>query len=1306
MYHEVSDDLGSQSQLNPNNESNMLCSQAMSCHIACGGNQSSSKTIKDTSFMPVIRAKTAFQGLILQPRKQQSFKDAKHKFILDRFRYKECIKFVHDLSKDQGSDSDFRCYCGELESKHYKSSIGVESEADKWSESEDIKTFRPTNAFGQIEFSDSLTQKPVEFVRISDEDRLEDVMLLIKDYWRMLEPEKPNLCISVIGGAKNFVLEGHKKDVFYSGLIQAAHSTKAWIVTSGLNLGIVRVVGDALQDQSFYSDKWKNVGSLRCLGIAPWGYVLNRETLISEDHNTPIRYVLSNFIATGCPVSLNENHTHYIFVDDGRRRRYGGSKSAEYRAKLEKQIALPPNKGGFGIPVVLVIVEGGHDVFIDARNSIIENVPVVICSGTGRAADVLTLAMLFRLKYRSQFSGFSSDEIAVLKEKLLPVSMTPDKVSDALGMIYTIVRNPELITTFDMNHSDDFDLAILSALIKVSPYVEKQLQLAFTWGRSDIAQEKIFRKGRPIRLETLEYFMLKALKGDKLEFVKILLHNGVTMKSFLTVARLQELYNDSDRREGFVKCLKHHNLFPSMKTSFTHEVMIIKDGDSNNNDKNNNHNSNTNNNINVRKGSDQITTGLLPVDDYDSKGLISMSPSQKNRIRLPIINKLLKRMLGNFHNTSYDFNNEKLESEPGAEIFHQLFTSPFEELFLWAVLHQRQKMALYFWECCDNPLILALIACCLYSNMKKSLPTYDTESRALYESYIREFETIAVRLLERCYETDEKLTSVLLERDTHLWGNFNCIHLAAQSIRRKFISSTACQDSLYYAWHQGIRVNLLILLCTLICPPLLFSDRLLEWENTSSLVYTDTSSNNEDFDEFMNNINSNNHPLIHGKTCSHQDSTSFSKYDKIKWKFHAFYSAPRTKFAFNALIYVLFVLYFSYTLLFETLPDKISIHEIIVITYFTAMLIDLIRQIVKSYDKRFEQFHLRWNHYYWNKFDLLLVGLATVSALLRIGLSKTFLYAKSCYVITLIGCYLRIYRLYSHHPRLGPKLVMIHSMLVELLMFLFILVIVLVGYGVSQQVLLYPYRSHFTWTVVRDVFVFPYWNLFGELMLDYAFAEKEGCPSNSVNTEECPTFNFLSPLFLAVYLMIAAILLMNLLIAIFSNVFEKIEENSIELWKFNILSLVLEYSNRPILPVPLSAVITIAEFIIYCLCMKQITGKITHLLNRFTTPFYMTTESKVVDDDTPSDRDDTDAEKVLTTGDESKCTFECYSYTSRLVPDYLRLTPVVIDQNSKYFDEYFKAKQVENFCKRSLLKEEQRSNTVTSCPQNNAMLLS
>ncbi|CAH8524052.1 unnamed protein product [Heterobilharzia americana] len=1169
-------------------ESCRLCSGSLVCHGECGRSHASYENGKTTNVPAVMRAKAAFKRPLSHKQGRRSFREEKHNFILRCFKYKECMKFVPDLDKPLRPDGRTACYCGEVEDKHYNYENMVNNHDHKWSESEDIKIIGPTNAFGQIAFSDSLTQKPTEFVRISDEDVLKDVMELIKNYWRMMEPEKPSLCISVIGGAKNFLLEGHKKDVFYSGLLQAAHSTKAWIVTSGLNLGIVRVVGDALQDQSLYFDKWKTSGSLRCLGIAPWGYVLNREALISEDHNTPIRYVVSDFIAKCCPVSLNQNHTHYIFVDEGRRLRYGGSKSAEFRAKLEKQIAVPTEKGGFGIPVVLVIVEGGHDVFIDARNSIKEHVPVVICSGTGRAADILTLAVNYRLNYGGIFQGFSTDETEELKCKLLPVCDSPSKADDAIKMIEFIVKNTQLITTFDMNQSDDFDLAILSALIKVSSNVEKQLELAFTWERSDIAHEKILRQGEQIKLETLEHFMLKALKSDKLEFVKILLRNGVSMKKFLTVDRLRELYNDSDRRDGFVKCLTKNNLFLPSKSIVYGNVIRYSD---------------CNTKRSPDHGNTKPTSVIIPVtavDDFDSEGQ-NMCLSH-DRIRLPTINKLLNRMLGSFENCLYDFDRENTECYSNKWTCNEIFLSPFQELFLWAVLHQRQQMALYFWECSDNPLILALIGCCLYSNMIESLPAYDTETRALYESYVTEFERIAVRLLDLCYETDEKLTLILLERDINVWGPFNCIRLAAQSVRRKFISSTACQDSLYYAWHRGIRVNIFILLCTLICPFLLFSNRLLQWDN--ALTNTNASPN-------QNESSCSQNTYTDKSNSCHHNPKRFTLCDRIRWKSRTFYSAPRTKFAFNALIYVLFVLYFSYTLLFETLPNKISTHELVVITYFGAMLIDLVRQIVKSYHGRSEQFHSRWNHYYWNKSDLLLVGLASLSALLRIGMSRTFLYAKSLYVITLVGCYLRIYGLYSHHPRLGPKLVMIRSMLIELLMFIFILVIVLVGYGVSQQVLLYPYRANFTWTTVRDVFVYPYWNLFGELMLEYAFAEKDGCTNGTANSEDCPTFNFLCPLFLAVYLMIAAILLMNLLIAIFSNVFEKIEENSIELWKFNILSMVFEYSHRPVLPVPFSAMIAISELILYCFHVKPILSKIKHVVNRITSIGHSTTAENV-----------------------------------------------------------------------------------------------
>lgn len=48
--------------------------------------------------------------------------------------------------------------------------------------------------------------------------------------------------------------------------------------------------------------------------------------------------------------------------------------------------------GGLGIPVVLVILEGGTDAINDAMVSLDHNIPVVVCSGTGRAADILAYA--------------------------------------------------------------------------------------------------------------------------------------------------------------------------------------------------------------------------------------------------------------------------------------------------------------------------------------------------------------------------------------------------------------------------------------------------------------------------------------------------------------------------------------------------------------------------------------------------------------------------------------------------------------------------------------------------------------------------------------------------------------------------------------------------------------------------------------------------------------------------------------------------------------------------------------------------
>jgi len=49
-------------------------------------------------------------------------------------------------------------------------------------------------------------------------------------------------------------------------------------------------------------------------------------------------------------------------------------------------------EGGLGIPLVLVVVEGGVDSINDACKSLEHDIPVVVCSGTGRAADILAYA--------------------------------------------------------------------------------------------------------------------------------------------------------------------------------------------------------------------------------------------------------------------------------------------------------------------------------------------------------------------------------------------------------------------------------------------------------------------------------------------------------------------------------------------------------------------------------------------------------------------------------------------------------------------------------------------------------------------------------------------------------------------------------------------------------------------------------------------------------------------------------------------------------------------------------------------------
>ena len=196
-----------------------------------------------------------------------------------------------------------------------------------WTEENDIQEFE-TNAFGLIDFinEDKGSGKPARYVRLSDQSPMDRVKDLLKDHWHFFKPTKPQLAILIIGGGTSFHMEGKYRELFKSGLNIAARSTKAMIVTTGQNMGAVKLVGDAVSEaQYLVPDGPSHLRrALKLLGIANWGLTKNIEDLINIKPNVLNRshYYSNMEKRTGDVFPINGDHTNFLFVDDGHRNKW------------------------------------------------------------------------------------------------------------------------------------------------------------------------------------------------------------------------------------------------------------------------------------------------------------------------------------------------------------------------------------------------------------------------------------------------------------------------------------------------------------------------------------------------------------------------------------------------------------------------------------------------------------------------------------------------------------------------------------------------------------------------------------------------------------------------------------------------------------------------------------------------------------------------------------------------------------------------------------------------------------------------
>ncbi|XP_006834978.1 PREDICTED: LOW QUALITY PROTEIN: transient receptor potential cation channel subfamily M member 3 [Chrysochloris asiatica] len=1114
---------------------------------------------------------------------------AQKSWIERAFYKRECVHIIPS-TKDP-----HRCCCGRLIGQHVglTPSISVlqneknetrlsrnDIQSEKWSISKHTQ-LSPTDAFGTIEFQGGGHSNKAMYVRVSFDTKPDLLLHLMTKEWQL---ELPKLLISVHGGLQNFELQPKLKQVFGKGLIKAAMTTGAWIFTGGVNTGVIRHVGDALKDHAS-----KSRGKICTIGIAPWGIVENQEDLIGRDVVRPYQ-TMSN------PMSkltvLNSMHSHFILADNGTTGKYGAE--VKLRRQLEKHISLQkintrclpffsldsrlfysfwgscqldPIGIGQGVPVVALIVEGGPNVISIVLEYLRDTppVPVVVCDGSGRASDILA----FGHKYSEEGGLINEslrDQLLVTIQKTFTYTRT--QAQHLFIILMECMKKKELITVFRMGSEghQDIDLAILTALLKgANASAPDQLSLALAWNRVDIARSQIFIYGQQWPVGSLEQAMLDALVLDRVDFVKLLIENGVSMHRFLTISRLEELYNTrhgpSNTLYHLVRDVKKGNLPPDYRISLIDIGLVI-----------------------------EYLMGGAYRCNYTRKRFRTLyhnlfGPKRPKALKLLGMEDDVPLRRG--RKTTKKREEEVDIDLDDPEINH--FPFPFHELMVWAVLMKRQKMALFFWQHGEEAMAKALVACKLCKAMAHEASENDMVDDISQElnHNSRDFGQLAVELLDQSYKQDEQLAMKLLTYELKNWSNATCLQLAVAAKHRDFIAHTCSQMLLTDMWmgrlrmrkNSGLKVILGILL-----PPSILS---LEFKNKDDMPYMSqaqeihlqekepeepekpTKEKDEEDMELTAMLGRSNGESSRKK--DEEEVQSRHRLIPLGRKIYEFYNAPIVKFWFYTLAYIGYLMLFNYIVLvkMERWP---STQEWIVISYIFTLGIEKMREILMSEPGKLLQKVKVWLQEYWNVTDLTAILLFSVGMILRLQDQPFRSDGRVIYCVNIIYWYIRLLDIFGVNKYLGPYVMMIGKMMIDMMYFVIIMLVVLMSFGVARQAILFPNEEP-SWKLAKNIFYMPYWMIYGEV-----FADQIDPPCGQNETREdgkiiqlppCKTGAWIVPAIMACYLLVANILLVNLLIAVFNNTFFEVKSISNQVWKFQRYQLIMTFHERPVLPPPL-----------------------------------------------------------------------------------------------------------------------------------------
>uniref|UniRef100_A0A672R584 non-specific serine/threonine protein kinase n=1 Tax=Sinocyclocheilus grahami TaxID=75366 RepID=A0A672R584_SINGR len=1031
---------------------------------------------------------------------------SRRSWIQATFCKRECVKFL-PASRDHHSFahviSFLRCCCGRLIAEHvgpYSGLLGHGPGPDSTDEEEwsvlRHTSVSPTDAFGSLDFQASTKRTcRAKYVRLSSDTPPELLVQLMLREWHM---EMPKLVISVHGGTESFPLSPRVYQAFSTGLVTAAESTGAWILTDGINTGVSKYVGDAVKVYGSHDHRKRNV-----VGIPPWGIIENNSDLIGRD-------VLRHYQALGNPLSkrasLNGMHSHFLLVDDGTMGKSGCQ--IDLRKRLERHIhfqkihpRLPEH-----VPLVCVVVEGGPAILSVVLEHVRRSspVPVLVFEGTGRAADLLALIHKQTAVDRKLDLDIKEDVLLRIQEMF---GVERQEASELLNILMECMEHRELITIFDSESEDlqEADAAILTTSLRgtrASP--EEQLNITLAWDRADVAKDNILVYGQQWQVGSLEQTMLDALLMDRVSFVKLLIENGMTMSRFLTISRLEQLYN-------IVMTIYHLH---ETRLPAVYRISLIDIG---------------------------------MVIEYLIGGAYRSTYTRKSFRAIPFFKEGAVAP-------------QDVKSTPSPE-----FVCTFNDLFVWAVLKHRQEMAMFLWQHGEQAMARAVVACKLYRAMAveaKESNMGDSMAEELKKNSL-EFGQLAVDLLDQAFRKNERMAMKLLTWEMKDWSNFTCLQMAVSSRLRPFVAHNCTQMLLTDLWMGRLNMSKnswFKIIASILMPVAI---QMLEFKSQAEMSHVPQPQEALQFGWDPGNPGSSEqegttnavrnlwHLYFQLETLGSRCLSPWTR------KVYDFYTAPVVKFWFHTMAFLGFLMMFSYTVLVR-LDEKPNIQECLVITYILTMAAEKAREVWVLEPRKFTKKLKVWFSEYWNINDFMGILLFLVGVSLRWH-QETRLASHIVYSLDFIFWSVRLLDLFAVNQHAGPYLTMITKM-VNMFYIVVIMAIVLVSFGTSRKSILSPNEDP-SWSLLRDVVFQPYWMIFGEV---YA-GEIDACS----NPETCVPGAFLTPFLQAVYLFVQYIIMVNVLIAFFNNVYFDMSSISRKLWKYNRYRYIMTYQEKPWLPPPL-----------------------------------------------------------------------------------------------------------------------------------------